>query len=128
MDPTVFVLFLALTALVIWNPGAAAKLLAVAVGAVVALVAGVVALGHRFGPSNRRPPEPELGPPPADGFAPGAGEWWERKREREERARYQSAYDAGRADAQRERVDRLLGIAGDVASRNRRSSRRRTRR
>jgi len=126
MDPTIFVLFLALTLLAVMHPAAAAKLLAVAVGAVVALIATVLHLGHRFGPGSRRPPEPEPGPPPVDGFAPGAGEWWEAKREREERERYRSAYEAGRADAQRERVDRLLAIGTDLASRSGR--RRRARR
>lgn len=101
------------------DPSRALAVGGIALAAVVALAAGVVALVARFGRAGRAEPEPELGPAPADGFAPGAGDWYEAKRERQERAKFRTAYEAGRSDARSERVDHLLGVAAGLAGRGR---------
>ena len=76
------------------------------IAGLVALAGGVATLLGRLARRHHEP-EPDLGPPPVDGFSPEATSWYERKREAEERAAFRSAYEVGLADARRERAERL---------------------
>jgi len=118
MTPLLLLMILTTAVLVAFLPRRSFEAAGIVAGGLLALVALVLHLGHRYGPGRQGvAPEPDLGPAPADGFRPEAATWYERKHEADERARYRDAYDAGKADAQRERVDRLVGIAGDLARR-----------
>jgi hypothetical protein len=84
-----------------------------------------VGAGRRVADRRRvEPPPVSLGPAPADGFSVEGAQWWEAKREAEERAAFRLAYEAGRTAARRERTDRALDLAERAAGRGRPGRRR----
>lgn len=91
----------------------------------ISTLRAAVTVGRRLADRCPSPvPVVDLGPAPADGFTDAGNAYWTRKGAAEEQARDRAAYETGRLDARRERLDRFLAVTERAATGHSRRGRR----